>query len=322
MRRLALSVMIVMGNMPFAHAATAPAYPTKPIRIVATTTPGSGPDIIARLVGQKLTEAWGQPVVVEPRPGASGMIGAEIAARASPDGYTFMIATSQHAIVNAMYEKRNYDLIKDFAPVTLMASTPFLLVTHPAVPANSMKDVVALAKAKPGELKYGSGGSGSPPHLSMEIFKSMTSIDILHVPYKGVTPALNDTVAGHVQMTFSVIPACIALVKAGKVKTLGITTAKRSALVPEVPAIAESVPGYEFIGWYSMVAPAKTSAAIISKTNAEVVKALKTAEFQERLAALGAEALGTSAQELDRFMRAQVEKMRKAVKDSGARPDA
>jgi tripartite-type tricarboxylate transporter receptor subunit TctC len=318
----AAALAVMLASAPLANAAAAPEYPAKPIRIIATTTPGSGPDIIARLIGQKLTEAWGQPVIVDPRPGASGMIGAEIAARAAPDGYTFMIATSQHAIVNAMYEKRTYDLIKDFAAVSLMASTPFLLVSNASVPASSIAELVALAKAKPGQLKYGSGGSGSPPHLSMEIFKTMTSIDILHVPYKGVTPALNDTVAGHVHVTFSVIPACIALVKAGKVKTLGITTAKRSALVPDVPAIAESVPGYEFIGWYSVVAPAKTPADIIAKTSAEVVKALKTAEFQERLAALGAEPLGTTPQALDRFIREQVEKMRRAVKDSGARPDS
>jgi tripartite-type tricarboxylate transporter receptor subunit TctC len=311
-----------MAAMPCVYAATPATYPTKPIRIIATTTPGSGPDIIARLIGQKLTEAWGQAVVVEPRPGASGMIGAEIAARASPDGYTFMIATSQHAIVNAMYEKRNYDIVKDFASVSLMASTPFLLVTNASVSANSVKELIALAQAKPGALKYGSGGSGSPPHLATEILKSMTHIDLLHVPYKGVTPALNDTVAGHVQITVSVVPACLALVRAGKVKALGITSAKRSAIVPDIPAIAESVPGYEFIGWYSIVAPARTPASIIAKTNAEIVKALKTAELRERLAALGAEPLGTTPQELDAFMRAQVEKMAKAVKESGARPDA
>ena len=264
----------------------------------------------------------GVAVVVEPRPGASGMIGAEIASRASADGYTFMIATSQHAIVQSMYEKRGYDLIRDFTPVSLMASTPFILVVNASLPAASLKELVALAKAKPSQLKYGSGGAGSPPHLSAEIFRSMTGIDILHVPYKGVTPALNDTVAGHVQMTFSVIPACIALVKAGKVKALGVTSAKRTQLVPDLPTIAETVPGYEFIGWYGLMAPAKTPTAIIARMNAEVVKVLKTVEFQERLSCLGAEPLGTTAQELATFMREQVEKMRKAVKDSGARPDA
>jgi tripartite-type tricarboxylate transporter receptor subunit TctC len=318
----AVALLFLVGTASALAAQSQPGYPSKPIRIIATTTPGSGPDIIARLLGQKLTEAWGQPVVVEPRPGASGMIGAEIASRASADGYTFMIATSQHAIVQSMYEKRGYDLIRDFTPVSLMASTPFILVVNASLPATSLKELVALAKAKPSQLKYGSGGSGSPPHLSAEIFKSMTGIDILHVPYKGVTPALNDTVAGHVQMTFSVIPACIALVKAGKVKALGVTSAKRTQLVPDLPTIAETVPGYEFIGWYGLMAPAKTPTAIITRMNAEVVKVLKTADFQERLSALGAEPIGTSPQELGTFMREQVEKMRKAVKESGARPDA
>lgn len=303
-----------------AGAGVAADYPNKPVRIIASSSAGSGPDIMGRLIGQKLTEAWGQQIVVDVRPGASGMIGAEIASRAAPDGYTYLIATSQHAIVNVMYEKRAYDLIRDFTPVALMASTPFILVTHPSVPATSVKELVALAKSKPRELRYGSGGSGSPPHLSAEIFKSMTGADLLHVPYKGVTPALNDTVAGHVQITFSVIPACIALVKAGKVKALGVTSAKRTALVPDVPTIAESVPGYEFIGWYSLVAPAKTPQAIVAKTSAEVVKAIKTTEFQERLSAIGAEAIGSTPGELGAFMREQLEKMRKAVKESGARP--
>jgi tripartite-type tricarboxylate transporter receptor subunit TctC len=302
--------------------AATPSYPARPIRIIASTTPGSGPDIVARLIGQKLGDAWGQPVVVDPRPGASGMIGAEIAARASPDGYTLLVTTSQHAIVNAMYEKRTYDLVRDFASISLMASTPFILVVHPSVAASSVKDLIALAKSKPGQLRYGSGGSGSPPHLSAEIFKSVTGIDVLHVPYKGVTPALNDTVAGHVQMTFSVIPACLALVKAGKVKALGVTSAKRTPLVPELPTLAETVPGYEFIGWYGLVAPAKTSAPVIAKIADEVVKALKTSEFHERLSALGAEPIGTGPAALDTFTREQVVKMRKAVKESGARPDA
>ena len=305
-----------------AASAAEPAYPSKPIRIIAASSPGSGPDIVARLIGQKLTEAWGQQVITDVRTGASGMIGAEVAARANPDGYTFLIVTSQHAIVQNMYEKRSYDLILDFTPVSLMASTPFILLVNPSVPAGSIKELVALAKAKPGQLKYGSGGAGSPPHLSAEMFKSMTGIDMLHVPYKGVTPALNETVGGHLQMTISVIPASIALIKAGKLKALGVTSAKRTPLVPDLPTIAETVPGYEFIGWYGLVAPAKTPPAIVAKLNAEVVKALKTPEFQERFSGLGAEPIGTTAQALGTFMREQIEKMRKAVKDSGARPDA
>ena len=304
-----------------AHAAELP-WPSKPIRIVAASSAGSGPDIMSRLIGQKLTEAWGQQVVVDVRTGASGMIGAEVAARANPDGYTFLIATSQHAIVNVMYDKRAYDLVRDFAPVILIASTPFIMLVHPSVPASSVNEFIALAKAKPGQLKYGSGGSGSPPHLSAEILKSLTGIDVLHVPYKGITPAINDTVAGHIQMAFSVVPACIALVRAGKVRALGVSSAKRTTLVPELPTIAESVPGYEFIGWYSLVTPVKTPQPIIARMNAEVWKALKSSDLPERIAALGAEPIGSTPETLAAFIRVQLEKMDKAVKASGARPDA
>jgi tripartite-type tricarboxylate transporter receptor subunit TctC len=296
-------------------------YPTKPIRIIALSSPASGPDIIGRLIGSKFTEAWGQQVIVDTRPGASGIIGAEIASKATPDGHTLMIVTSQAIIVSVMYEKLPYHLLRDFAPISLVASTPFILVVHPSVPAASIKELVAYAKSKPGELRYGSGGSGSPPHLSAEIFKSMTGTDILHVPYKGVTPALMDTVAGQVQMVISVIPAVLPTIKAGKVKALGVTSAKRTPLVPDLPTIAETVPGYEFIGWYGLVAPAKTPAGILNKLNAEIIRVLKTPEFQERLASLGTEPISSTRQELAAYMQVQTEKMRQAVNASGARPD-
>jgi tripartite-type tricarboxylate transporter receptor subunit TctC len=220
-----------------------------------------------------------------------------------------------------MYEKLPFNLIRDFAPVTLVASTPFILAVHPAVPATSVKELVALAKAKPGALRYGSGGSGSPPHLSAEIFKSMTGADMLHVPYKGITPAMIDTVAGQVQMLISVIPAVLPTIKSGRLRALGVTSAKRTALVPDVPTIAETVPGYEFIGWYSLFAPAKTPSGVINKLNAEIVKSLNTPEFRERFTALGAEPATSTPQALAAYLREQTEKMRKAVRDSGARPD-
>jgi tripartite-type tricarboxylate transporter receptor subunit TctC len=296
-------------------------YPAKPIRIIVTSTPGSGPDIVARLIGGKLTEAWGQQVIVDDRAGASGRIGAEAAAASAPDGYTLMILTSQLTIVDGMYEKLKYSLVRDFAPVSMLGATPFILVTNPSVPANSIKELVALAKSKPGTLQYGSGGSGSPPHLSAEIFKFMTGTDILHVPYKGSPLAMTGAMTGEVHMSFSVIPQALPMIKSGKLKALGVTSAERTTLVPDLPAISESVPGYEFIGWYGLLAPAKTPPAILAKLNAEVVKVLNAPAIKERMAGLGIEALGSSQQDFAVYIRTQLEKMREAVKLSGARPE-
>ena len=302
-----------------APPAAAQDYPSKPIRIIAWSSPGSGPDIVGRLVGGKLTEAWGQQVIVDPRPGATGIVGTEIASKSPPDGHTLVIITSQAVIVSVMYDNLPYSLVRDFTPITLVGTTPFILAVNPVVQATSIKQLIALAKSKPGELRYGSGGTGSPPHLSAEIFKRMTGTDMLHVPYKGVTPAMVDTVAGQVHMLISVIPAVLPTVKSGKLRPLGVTSAKRSALVPDVPAIAETVPGYEFIGWYSFFAPAKTPAPIVNKLNAEIGKALRTPEFRERFTSLGAEPRTSTPQELATYLRVQTEKMRKAVQDSGAR---
>lgn len=296
-------------------------YPLKPIRMIILSTPGSGPDIVGRLMGARLTESWGQQVVIDPRPGASGIIGAELAARAAPDGYTLAIATTQAAIVSVMFEKLNFDLVKDFAPISLMASTPFLLVVNPGMPVKTIADFVAMAKAKPGELRYGSGGSGSPPHLAAELFKHMTGIDVQHVPYKGVTPALTDTIAGQVHMTISVVPAALAHMRSGRVRALGITGAKRSEVVPEVPAIGETIAGYEYIGWYTLLAPAKTPGAIVNRLNGEVVSALKTSSVREKLADLGAEPIGSSVREATEFIPVQMARLRELVRLSGAKPD-
>lgn len=315
----ALSVFSVA--MGFSGFADAQQYPSRPIRIIALSSSGSGPDIVGRLIGQKFTEAWGQQVIVDPRPAATGIIGTEIASRAAPDGHTLLIVTSQAVIVSVMYEKLSYDLIRDFSPISLIASTPFILIIHPSVPATSTAELIAAAKARPGQFRYGSGGSGSPPHLSAEIFKSMTGVDIVHVPYKGVTPALMDTVGGQVHMVFSVIPAAISTVKSGKVRVLGVSSAKRTPLMPDLPTIAEAVPGYEFLGWYSLFAPAKTPQSVIAKLNAEIARVLSAPDLQERFSSLGAEVSTSTPQELAAYLRVQTGKMRKAVKDSGARPD-
>ena len=318
---LSVAVVFVMLAAAAVPDAVAQAYPSKPIRIIALSSPGSGPDIVGRLIGSRLTEAWGQQAIVDPRPAATGIVGAEIASKAAPDGHTMVIVTSQAVIVSVMYEKLPFNLIRDFAPITMVASTPFILAVHPAVPAASIQELVALARSKPGSLRYGSGGSGSPPHLSAEIFKSMTGTDMLHVPYKGITPAMIDAVAGQVQMLISVIPAVLPTIRSGRLRALGVTSAKRTALVPDVPTIAETVPGYEFIGWYSLFAPANTPSGIINKLNAEIVKGLNTPEFRERFVALGAEPSTSTPQALAAYLREQTEKMRKAVRDSGARPD-
>ena len=318
--RILVALSLVVPALPLA-AADGQGYPSRPIRIIGLSSPGSGPDIVGRLIGQKFTEAWGQQVIVDTRPAATGIVGSEIAARAAPDGHTLLIVTSQAVIVSVMYDKLPYNLIRDFAPISYIASTPFILAVHPSVSAQSVKDLIALAKSKPGQIRYGSGGSGSPPHLATEIFRSMTGIDILHVPYKGITPAMVDTVAGQVQMVISVIPAVLPTVRSGKLRALGITSAARSDLVPDIPTIAETVPGYEFIGWYSLFAPAKTPPAILGKLNAELVSILKTPEFRERFSALGAEPRGSTQKELAAYLVEQTGKMRKAVKESGAKPD-
>jgi tripartite-type tricarboxylate transporter receptor subunit TctC len=304
-----------------AAANSAQAYPTRPIRIVAPNSPGSGADVVARLVAIKLTEAWRQQVVIDNRAGASGNIGSEIVARATPDGYTLLMITSQQAINAAMFEKLNYDLVRDFSPISLLASTPLILVVNPAVAATSIKDLVALAKSKPGQLNYGSPGSGTAGHLAAELFKSMTGTNLVHIPYKGTTPALTDTMAGQVQLTVLVATALLPAIKSGKVRALGVTSLKRSSLAPDLPTIAETVPGYEWSGWYGLAAPAGTPREIIAKLNAEQIRALKTTEFQERLSGLGADPLGTTPQEYASHISTQVEKMHHAIKVSGARPD-
>jgi tripartite-type tricarboxylate transporter receptor subunit TctC len=321
-RKGAMCLAMVMAVTATAEAATpAQNYPAKPVRIIIMSSPASGPDILGRMIGSKLGETWNQQFVVDNRAGASGNIGAEIAATSAPDGYTLLMVTSQAAIVTAMFDKLSYNLVKDFAPISYLATTPFIMVVNPSVPAMSIKDLIGLAKGKPGELKYGSGGSGSPPHLAAEVFKSMTSTDLLHVPYKAVSPALTDTISGQIQMTISVVPMVMPTVKAGKVRALGVTSQQRTPLAPELPAIAEFVPGFEAIGWYGLVAPAKTPPEIVSKLNAELVKLMGSAEFRERLSTMGATPTGSNAQEFGRHIVSEIEKARRIIKTAGVKPD-
>ena len=320
--RLYISIFTpVLLSLVLAGAADAQNYPLKPIRIVVTSF-GSGPDLMARLVGQRLTEAWGQQVIVDARVGATGRIAAEHVARAAADGYTLMMVTSQFAIGSALYDKLTYDPIKDFAPVALMASTPFVLVVHPSVPAKSVKELVALAKARPGQLQGGTSGAGSPAGLALQRLKSMTGVGITDIPFKTIVQAYTDTAAGQIHFTFTVVPAVLPAVRSGRLRGLAVTSLKRTPLAPELPTIADSIPGYEVIGWYGLVAPARTPPEIVVKLNAEIGRAMRSAEMQERLVSLGAElAAPASAQEFGSYLAAQIEQSRQLIKASGALPD-
>ncbi len=302
-------------------ATVAQAYPTKPIRIIVTNGPGSGPDIFSRVIGAKLTEAWGQQIVIDNRAGANGIIGNEIGARAAPDGYTLLMVTLQAVLVTAMNDKLTYDIVADFAPISLLGSTPFIMVAHPSVKAASVRELIVLANTRPGELQYGSTGPGSPSHVAIEIFKSMTGVNLFHVPYKAVVPAISDTLANQVQLTLQAVPALLPIIRSGKLKALGVTSPQRTALAPDLPAIAETLPGYEFMGWYGLFAPAGTARDILDKLNAALNAALKTAEFRDRLTALGAEPLGTTPREFAAHIAAEVGKMRKATQAAGVRTE-
>jgi tripartite-type tricarboxylate transporter receptor subunit TctC len=294
-------------------------YPNKPIRIIVPSAPSSGPDVVSRLIGTKLTEAWGEQVVADNRAGAAGNIGTEIASKATPDGYTLLMGSSQQISGPLFFEKLPYDLTRDFSPICLIASTPYVLSVHPSVAAASVKELIALAKAKPGTLHYGSSGMGGAPHLAAEMLKAMAGINLVHVPYKSVVYALIDVMGGQIQLAFSVMPAALPMIKQGKLRALGVTSLKRTSLAPELETIAETVPGYEIIGWYGLVAPVKTPNAIIAKLNGEVLKALQSNEIKEKLYAMGAEAIGTSPQEFATFMSGQIEKIGKIIQAAGLR---
>ncbi len=300
-------------------ARTGQRYPVKPIRVIVASTPASGPDIVARLVAQHLGERWGESLVVDNRTGAGGNVGAEIAARAPADGYTVLMATASQPIAVALYPKLNYDLLRDFAPVSLVASTPYVLVVNAGQPVTSVKELIALARSKPGQLHYGSGGSGTPTHLSAEIFRSMAKLDLVHVPYKGVTPALTDLVGGQVQLVFSVVPAALPFVRSGKLRALGVSSAKRSPLVPELPPIGEALPGFEVIGWYGLLFPAGTPAPIVARMSNDIGGLMRSDGMRDRLSALGAEPIGSTAAEFAQLLKAEVAKWAAAVRASGAK---
>ena len=315
------AAMLLAAILP--ASAAAQAFPSKPLKIIVPYSPGGTTDLLARLVGQKLSERFGQPVIVDNKPGANGMIGSDFVAKSPPDGYTLGIASpGSHAANAALYKTMTYDIVKDFTPVTLAVSAPMLLVVHPSLNVNSVKELVAAAKAKPGEISFASGGSGSSQHLAMEQFKMMAGIDMTHVPYKGSAAAYPDLLGGTVKTQIDVLPTALPPSRAGRLKMLATGSAKRLALLPDVPTIAESgVPGYEANAWYGFVAPPNLPKAVLEKLHAEIVRALREPDVVEKLTTAGVIVVASTPQEFAAHIVTEMEKSAKVVKAANIKPD-
>jgi len=311
----------MLAALMIAAPAWAQPYPTKPIRMVVPSAPGSGPDLIARVVAQKLTESLGKPVVADPRPGAGGSLGAEIVAKSPPDGYTLIMGSAgSHSVNTALYPKLPYDALKDFAPVSLVSTAPNILIVHPSMPVKTVKDLVALAKAKPGDLTFGSGGNGSTAHLSGELFRVLAKVNMVHVPFKGAPAAVIGVMTGEISLAILNLPPALPHVRSGKLKALGVSTATRSSAVPDIPTIAEAgLPGYDAGTWYGLLAPAGTPGEIIARLNAELVKGLRSAEMKKRIAAEGGDVIGGTPDEFTAVIKRDIEKWTRVVAASGAK---
>lgn len=318
----AIATLLLAACSFTAAAQSASNYPSAPVRIVVPFQAGGLTDILARAIAQHASQRLGQPFVVENKPGASGNIGADTVAKSKPDGLTLLMGSIGTNAVNAhLFSRMPYDTLKDFAPISLVASGTLMLVTNPAVPATDMRSLLAYARANPGKLTYASGGAGASQHLAGELLKTMAHVDIVHVPYKGVVQGVTDVVAGQVNMTFD-LATVEPHIRAGKLRPIAVANARRSSAFPEVPTIAESgVPGYEVSAWYGLFAPAGTSPAIVQRLQAEVVSALKDPALLQRLSALGAEPAGSTPEELSRFVRSEYEKWGKVVRQAGIRLD-
>ncbi|MGZ8202359.1 MAG: tripartite tricarboxylate transporter substrate binding protein [Burkholderiales bacterium] len=301
-----------------ATMAAAQSYPTKPVRMVVAFAPGGGTDIVGRIIGQKLTELWPHPVVIDNRPGAGSTIGTDIVAKAVPDGYTIQTVSMSHALNISLYKKLPYDPIRDFAHIVLAARAPNVLVAHPAVPAKNVKELIALAKSRPGKLAFSSSGTGGVSHLSAEVFRTAAGIDLLHVPYKGAGPAMTALLGNEVQLMMATAPVALAQIKANRVRAIGVSSRKRSLLAPDVPTIAEQgFPGFETDTWYGVLAPSRVPPAIVNKINADVNRVLSTPAAQTQLEQEGAEVAGGTPEEFRKFAESEVSRWGKVIKAAG-----
>ena len=322
MTGLTLSLLLALAAMLGCVSATAQSYPSRPIRFVVPYPPAGSVDIAARAVGQKLSEAWGQPVVVDNRAGAGGNIGADLVAKSPADGYTLLMgAVATHAINPTLYAKIPYDPVKDFAPVALVVQVPNILVVNPSVPAKTVKELIELARAKPGTLNFGSGSTGSTGHLAGELFNTMAGVKMVHIPYKGAAPAMSDLLSGQVHLMFDNLANALPNVKAGRLRALAVTTLARSPAVPDLPTVAESgLPGFDLTTWFGVMVPAGTPPEIVIKLNAEIVRALNTKDMHERLETMGAEApTNNTPEHFAAFIRTEAAKYARVVKESGAK---
>ena len=316
-----LALALVAATVP-ASAQSPDAWPSKPVRFILPFPPGGGTDILGRLIAERLTANLGQPVVTENRGGAGGNVGAEAAAKSAPDGYTIVLVAPSLAISPSLYSKLNYDPVKDFAPVSLVATVPNVMVTHPSLPARTLAEFIQLAKTKPGEMNFGSGGSGTSNHLAGELFNIVAGVKLVHVPYKGVNLAMNDALSGRIQLVVIGIPAAAPHIKAGRLRALALVAPQRSSVLPEVPTVAEAgLPKFEVTTWYGILAPAGTPKAIVSRLNAELVKIMHAPETKERLDAMATDPVTSTPEEFAGLIRREIAKWAEVVRDAGLKAD-
>ena len=311
---------IAMAALLTCWPAAAQNYPQRPVRMIAVAA-GSGPDVIGRMLGAKFAERMGQQFYVENRPGAGGNVGAEFVARAAPDGYTLLMGSASQAISMTLFPKLGYDLTRDFIPVSMISTAPFVLVVHPSMPVRSVREWIALAKSARGQLLYSSGGAGTPPHLASQMLKTAAGIDFVHVPYKGIMPAVNDLIGGHVHFSIAVTTAVLPLVQSKRLRGLGVTSAARSALAPDMPTIGETIRGFEVLGWYGLFAPAGTPPLVVTRLYQETQHAIAQPDVVERLLAVGSEPQVMTPAAFATFVQSEIRKWGKAVKESHAQPD-
>jgi len=314
-------VFIMAGLLMVGHSAAAD-YPARPVRMIVPFAPGAAQDIMGRVVAQRLTDAWGQQVVVDNRSGAGSNIGVELATRAQPDGYTLLFANEAMAINATLTKSRTFDPVRDLAPVSMVVINPRVFVLHPSVPVTSIKDLIDLARAKPGTVRYGSSGIGTGPHLAAALLSSMAKVDMTHVPYKGVAPAITDLLAGQIQMIASTVSSAMPQIQGGKLKPIAVTTVKRSGALPNVPTVAESgVPGYEATAWSMLMVPTGTPRPVVSRIHESTVRVLDNAEVKKRFASDGGEAVSSTGEHAAKFLRDEIQRWAKVIKDAGVRSE-